>query len=102
MFDDLLEQSTALRSQGEPFVLATVVACKPPTSAKPGVKAIIQADGSFTGWVGGSCAQPLVTQESLKALRDGRTRLLLLAPEPEGIDFPLEGVVPIPMVCQSE
>ena len=63
MFDDLLEQVTALKGQGKPFVLATVVACKPPTSAKPGAKAIVQSDGSFYGWVGGSCAQPLVVQE---------------------------------------
>jgi xanthine dehydrogenase accessory factor len=57
MFDDLLEQVVELKSQDKPFVLATVVACRPPTSAKPGAKAIVQADGSFHGWVGGSCAR---------------------------------------------
>ena len=90
MFDDLLEQVTVLKERGKPFVLATVVACKPPTSAKPGAKAIVQPDGSFHGWVGGSCAQPLVTQESLKALRDGQTRLVLLAPNPEEVDVGLD------------
>ena len=102
MFDDLLEQAAVLKERGRPFVLATVVACKPPTSAKPGAKAIVQPDGSFHGWVGGSCAQPLVTQESLKALQDGRTRLVLLAPHPEEVDVGLEGAVLIPMTCQSE
>ena len=102
MFDDLLEQVTALKGRSEPFVLATVVACKPPTSAKPGAKAIVQADGSFYGWVGGSCAQPLVIQESLKALQDGQARVALLSPHPEEADLGLEGVVPIPMTCQSE
>ena len=102
MFDDLLEQVTALKGRSEPFVLATVVACKPPTSAKPGAKAIVRADGSFYGWVGGSCAQPLVIQESLKALQDGQTRVALLSPHPEEADLGLEGVVPIPMTCQSE
>ena len=102
MFDDLLEQATALKEHGKPFVLATVVACKPPTSAKPGAKAIVQPDGSFHGWVGGSCAQPLVTQESLKALQDGQTRLVLLAPNPEDVDVGLEGTVLIPMTCRSE
>ena len=77
MFDDLLEQAAALKQQGKPFVLATVVACKPPTSAKAGAKGIVQPDGSFYGWVGGSCAQPLVIQESLKALQDGQSRLML-------------------------
>lgn len=102
MFDDLLEQVTDLKKHGKPFVLATVVARKPPTSAKPGAKAIVQPDGSFHGWVGGSCAQPLVIQESLKALQDGQTRLLLLAPNPEEVDVGLEGTVLIPMTCQSE
>ena len=102
MFDDLLEQVAVLKEQGKPFVLATVVACKPPTSAKPGAKAIVQPDGSFHGWVGGSCAQPLVTQESLKALQDGQARLVLLAPDPKEVDVGLEGAVLIPMTCQSE
>ena len=102
MFDDLLEQSATLKEQGKPFVLATVVACKPPTSAKAGAKAIVQPDGSFYGWVGGSCAQPLVIQESLKALQDGQSRLVLLAPDPQVLDAGLEGTVLIPMTCQSE
>ena len=102
MFDDLLEQAAVLKEHGKPFVLATVVGCKPPTSAKAGAKAIVQPDGSFYGWVGGSCAQPLVTQESLKALQDGQSRLVLLAPDPEDVDVGLEGTVLIPMACQSE
>ena len=102
MFEDLLEQAAALKEQDKPFVLATVVACKPPTSAKPGAKAIVQPDGSFHGWVGGSCAQPLVTRESLKALQDGQSRLVLLAPNPEDVDVGLEGTVLIPMTCRSE
>lgn len=102
MFDDLLEQAIALKRQDKPFVQATVVACRPPTSAKPGAKAIVQADGSFYGWVGGSCAQPLVVQESLKALGDGQARVVLLSPNPEEMDLGLEGVVPIAMTCQSE
>ena len=102
MFDDLLEQAAVLKEHGKPFVLATVVGCKPPTSAKAGAKAIVQPDGSFYGWVGGSCAQPLVTQESLKSLQDGQSRLVLLAPDPEDVDVGLEGTVLIPMACQSE
>jgi xanthine dehydrogenase accessory factor len=102
MFDDLLEKVIALKSQDKPFVLATVVACRPPTSAKPGAKAIVQADGSFHGWVGGSCAQPLVIQESLKVLKEGQAQVMLLSPHPEEIELGLEGIVPIPMTCQSE
>jgi xanthine dehydrogenase accessory factor len=102
MFDELLEQVTKLKSQDMPFVLATVVACKSPTSAKPGAKAIIHADGSFYGWVGGSCAQPLVVQHSLKVLQRGKAQVLVLTPHPEDVDFGLEEVVPVPLTCQSE
>ena len=104
MFDDLLEQVIALKGEDKPFVQATVIACRPPTSAKPGAKAIVGADGSFYGWVGGSCAQPLVIQESLKALGDGQPRVMLLSPHPEEVDLGLglEGIVPVAMTCQSE
>jgi xanthine dehydrogenase accessory factor len=64
----------------EPFVLATVVRCEPPASARPGAKAVIRADGSMEGWVGGSCAQPLVVEEARRALRDGRPHLVRLGP----------------------
>jgi xanthine dehydrogenase accessory factor len=102
MFDELLEQVSKLKSQDIPFVLATVVACQPPTSAKPGAKAIIRADGSFYGWVGGSCAQPLVVQHSLKVLQGGKAQVVVLTPHPEDVDLGLEEVVSVPMTCQSE
>ncbi len=102
MFDDLLERAGSLKARDKPFVLATVVACKAPTSAKPGSKAIVQPDGSFHGWVGGSCAQPLITQESLKALQDGQSRLAVLAPDPGAVDLGLEATVVIPLTCKSE
>ncbi len=102
MFDDLLEQAADLKERAQPFALATVVACKPPTSAKPGAKAIIRTDGSFHGWVGGSCAQPVVTQQSLKALQEGHPRLVLLAPDPQAAEFGMTGAVFVPMTCKSE
>ena len=102
MFEDLLEQAAALKEQDKPFVLATVVACKPPTSAKPGAKAIVQP-GRKLPWLGRRELCPaIVTQESLKALQDGQARLAILAPDPEEVDFGLEGTVVIPLTCQSE
>jgi xanthine dehydrogenase accessory factor len=103
MFDDLLEQATGLKARGEPFALATVVACKPPTSAKPGAKAIVTADGTFVGWVGGSCAQPVVTAEALKALQEGKPRLVRLTPDPaKDPAGPWQHVYDVVMSCQSE
>ena len=80
MWDTFFEQASRLRAAGEPFALATVVTCQRPTAAYPGAKALIRADGTLTGWVGGSSAQPTVIQEALKALADGQARLLRISP----------------------
>ena len=49
MTETLLELAYRLEQAREPFVLATVVWCERPTSAKPGAQAIIRPDGSMTG-----------------------------------------------------
>ncbi len=98
---DYLDQVKALQDRGQPFVLATVVRIEKPTSAKPGAKAIITPDGSLSGWIGGSCAEPTVKRESLKALRDGSPRLLRLCPaEKMGVE-PQEGVTELQLTCMS-
>src|SRR6266849_1605393 len=77
MSNAILELAYQLAQADEPFVLATVVWCERPTSAKPGAQAIIQADGTMTGWIGGSCAQPVVLREALRVLREGDGPYLL-------------------------
>ena len=77
MIDPILELAYQLTKSGEPFVLATVVWCERPTSAKPGARAIIRADGQMTGWIGGSCAQPVVLREAARLLREGGESYLL-------------------------
>ena len=77
MSNAILELAYQLTQAGEPFVLATVIWCERPTSAKPGAQAIIQADGTMTGWIGGSCAQPVVLREALRVLREGDGPYLL-------------------------
>jgi len=61
---------------GTPCVLATVVGCEPPTSAQPGDKAVITADGRLRGWIGGSCSEPVVRREALRALAEGTPRMV--------------------------
>ena len=101
MLNDYLGKAWSLRQSGQPFVLATVVRAEKPTSAKPGAKAIVTADGVLTGWVGGSCTQPTVVRESLKALRDGQPRLVRLCP-PEAMGRgPQEGVTEVLFTCAS-
>ena len=99
MFDYLI-QAHALQNSGQPFALATVVRAEKPTSAKPGAKAIVTTDGKLTGWVGGSCAQPSVIRESLKALQDGQPRLLRLCP-PEKLGRADDGITEIALTCIS-
>jgi xanthine dehydrogenase accessory factor len=77
MSNAILELAYQLTQAGEPFVLATVIWCERPTSAKPGAQAIIQADGTMAGWIGGSCAQPVVLREALRVLREGDGPYLL-------------------------
>ena len=99
MFDEFLSKVTALRSAERPFAVAVVVRCQPPVSGKPGDKAIIQADGSVWGWIGGGCVQPLVIQEAQKAIEDGSPRLIRIAPS-RGSESE-EGIVNYSMTCHG-
>jgi xanthine dehydrogenase accessory factor len=101
MFDEILDQADHLRQAGEPFALATVVRVVRPASTRPGSKALVRADGTITGWVGGSCAQPAVAREALRALADGQPRLLCLVGAGGRTPEPGEGLVVQPMTCHS-
>lgn len=98
---DILALAHSLAEAGEPFALATVVRCEPPTSAKPGAKALIGADGRLTGWIGGSCAEPVVVREALRALADGRPRFIALVGEGGTGPGRREGVLEYAMPCHS-
>lgn len=101
MIADLTEKVEELRQAGRPFVLATVIRVERPTSAKPGAKAVVTADGTLTGWVGGSCTEPTVRREAAKALQDGEPRLLrLCTPEKMGLGSQ-EGVIEVALTCVS-
>ena len=97
--DDVFERARALKASGAPFALATVVRAERPTSARPGMKAIILADGTLEGWVGGSCAHPIVVREAVQVLRDGTSRLISLSPQQQV--SPREGVVHHTITCHS-
>jgi xanthine dehydrogenase accessory factor len=69
-----------------PFVRATVVRAQEPSSAHAGDRAIILADGSIEGFVGGHCAETSVRSAALGTLGSGES--LLLRVLPEGDAFP--------------
>ncbi|MBP8002656.1 MAG: XdhC family protein [Chloroflexi bacterium] len=100
MIDDFFAKAHELVLAGVPFVTATVVRAEKPTSGKPGDKAIITVDGVMHGWIGGSCAQPTVIKEALKALAADEAKLIRLSTEPEG-QKPRDGLVDLPMTCFS-
>ena len=101
MTDDLLSLAHGLSQQGEPFALATVVRCERPTSAKPGAKALIRKDGTIVGWIGGSCAEPVVVKEALRALHDGQPRFIALVGEHGASRGREEGLLEHTMNCHS-
>ena len=88
-----------MRTREEPFVLATVVAFKSPQSATTGSKAIIKADGSLIGWVGGGCVQPIVVREAKQALQTGNPKLLTSSPDTPRDDW--IGVQSFRMTCEG-
>jgi xanthine dehydrogenase accessory factor len=97
MFDQFLSKASELLAKGEPFAVAEVVRYLSPISGKVGDKAIILADGTFWGWIGGGCAQPAIVREALKSLQDGRPRLVRISPS----DSQEEGIVAYNMSCHS-
>ena len=74
--EDVLDLLKEFEASGTPCALATVVRVEPPASARPGDKAVITADGRLRGWIGGSCSEPVVRREALRALSDGAPQLV--------------------------
>jgi xanthine dehydrogenase accessory factor len=99
---EVLELANDLSRRGEAFVLATVVWRRAPSSGKTGSTAIVTPDRRVRGWLGGACAEPTVIREALKALEEGTPRLLFLGPPEELTARGRDGVVTVPIACQSE
>jgi xanthine dehydrogenase accessory factor len=64
-----------------PFVYVVVARAESPTSARPGDDAVVLADGSIEGFVGGVCTEASVRSAALAALADGRSVLLRVMPD---------------------
>jgi xanthine dehydrogenase accessory factor len=61
----------------------------------------VYPDGSIEGWVGGSCAQPVVVREALHALADGQPRLLRLSKDAPAEGRRGDGIIELVMTCHS-
>ncbi|HEX6714646.1 MAG TPA: XdhC family protein [Thermoleophilaceae bacterium] len=77
---ELAAQMERLIAERIPFVTATVVRAMSPTSVRPGDSALVLADGTIDGFVGGVCAQASVRLHAARALETGEAVILRLEP----------------------
>ncbi len=95
----IIECMAKLKEKRQPFVLVTVVRTEELTAAKAGAKAVIRADGSVIGWVGGGCTLGAVKKAAAEVLKTGTSKLIHIKPaalaeaEPsvEGVDVHKSG-----------
>ncbi len=97
----IFARAAELEAAGQSFAVATVVAVRRPTSARPGSSGVVHPDGTIEGWVGGSCAQPVVVREALRALVDGQPRLIRLSKDVPAEGRRGDGIVELVMTCHS-
>ena len=99
---DIVEQAAELARRGEEFALATVVWRQGPSSGQMGSRAIITRQGQLYGFIGGACAEPVVLREAVRVIETREPRLLFLGTTDVPESALPEGMVYIPMSCQSE
>lgn len=101
----LADRAERLRADRVPFALATVVRAQHPTSVTPGDAAIVGADGTIDGFVGGVCAEASVRLQALRALETGEAVLLRILPPEETVGedglASAEGSVTVQNPCLS-
>jgi xanthine dehydrogenase accessory factor len=100
---DVLMEAGRLAAERRPYALATVVNVRRPASTRRGDRALITPDAALLGWVGGACSEPIVVREAMRALADGRPRLVRIGPggPPAEDTAPLDVVV-AESTCASE
>ena len=99
--DDVLELLREYAADGTSCALATVVRVEPPTSARPGDKAVITADGRLRGWIGGSCSEPVVRREALRAIAEGTPQLVRIVAADEVRQTRKKGELMVATTCPS-
>jgi xanthine/CO dehydrogenase XdhC/CoxF family maturation factor len=105
----MARRARELTEHGEAFVSATVVRAQRPTSVEAGDAALVLADGSVEGFVGGSCAEHSVRAYALQAIASQEALLLRILPfgdeaetGPEGREAAREeGAVTVENPCLS-
>ena len=96
--DELLEMARELNGRGEAYALVTVVRAIAPTSAYLGAQAIVLADGTLHGWIGGGCAKSVVISAAQSAIENGEPKLVRISNDHI---YPEEDVEHYTMSCAS-
>ena len=96
----MTDAAAELTRTREPFVQATVVRAQKPTSAHAGDTALVRADGSIDGFVGGTCAEASVREYGLMTLSTNQPLLLRIVPG-EVAGESEEGAVTVANPCLS-
>ncbi|MGD0958307.1 MAG: XdhC family protein [Methylomonas sp.] len=74
---DILNLQLKLHEARQPYALATVVEILGSSSAKPAAKALIDCSGKLVvGWVGGGCAQSMVSDMAVKCIASGEPNVI--------------------------
>lgn len=96
---DILDLAAELRSAHKSYALITVVRTEPATASKPGAKAIVDADGTLHGWIGGNCSRTAVVKTAKAVLDSGRPQLIRVGPKGSGAE--LSDIVDFGSGCPS-
>jgi xanthine dehydrogenase accessory factor len=98
--EQLAARAAALEAERVPFVQATVVRARRPASVRPGATALVLADGTIEGFVGGHCAEESVRMQALSALETGEAVLLRIEPGAGDVDA-IDGAITVHNPCIS-
>jgi xanthine dehydrogenase accessory factor len=77
--DEILDMARQLNGRREPYALITVVRAVAPTSAYLGAQAVVLADGTLHGWIGGGCAKDVVIGAARSAIAKGEPKLVRIS-----------------------
>jgi len=100
--NDFFDKVAAMRREGQPFVVATVVARRAPVSAHLGDRAIVFADGRMDGFIGGACSREIIRKQALDSMRARHACLVSIRPDAAEADRSNPEHVVVPMACVSE
>jgi xanthine dehydrogenase accessory factor len=100
--NDFFDKVAAMRREGQPFAVATVVARRAPVSAHLGDRAIVFGDGRMEGFIGGACSREIIRKQALESMRVRHACLVSIRPDAAEASRSNPEHIVVPMACVSE